>query len=1543
MHLAMTQSLVQFREVLSSVPAMSTVIAAILLFVCPVKVPAQLPQIPGAQQPGDEPDDDLQRLPTERRVVQQLNELTKAAGQNDIATVRDLLEMLRTADPMLLVPGKGGTYVPLHRDLIQRFQKLPSSIVDQLQLDSPESEAALQKGLSSEGVRGLIPVLHRYSGTQASLKAHLLLAAMHGDRGHLQAAEYWLVPVIDSRTAPVLQSKARQLKARFVAARGGEAESGSDQPSLERQASDTNSLQTEPEDLRDVGPSEKDPPEAVQNSRDESPSSAQILGTAPSAPDKDVVRHLHWMQSLPLPAKARRLSQDLVQGSSEHRILPWSAWEPVVDDQKIYVRAPSLISAFDRRSGQHVWTRAISQKKETAEDMDDDMPMFRLPMDENALNAAINSAEIQLLHRNELVGRMSADASRLFAVCQIGEATPTTSASGAIPMRILIGRGERLTAGLWELIAIDKESGRRLWTMGGPPVEARFGNQLAMAWFAGPPAVCGNQLFGVVERSGVIQLMCASAETGQLNWIIPLAYPETEIALDPARQILSARILAEAGLVFTTTTTGWIFAVDSVTHSVLWARRLPAPQSGGSRLRSFRNPAIFQPQTLPLGQVWRSETPLLCKETLVVASAESRQLMVMNPLDGQIRSRPSADGATLVLYMDSDLLVVASAQSTVAWRLPAMKKLWTKTRKRGSPVPVGHSVKFRDLLLLPMSDGSLASINPEDGSSVANLAGLRPSFSSGGLFPAGPDVVSYGPNHLALLSSAPADRLADPDPFQQAAFLVETGRLADAREILTQISVDALNVESLRRLRFRIAAGLFASGEVASDVGLQEIAAAAQTLEEKALSKFLNLEHLLKSSPAAAVQPLMDALKIDDAVLSVEIPETNALYATLRTSTAENPLAVSSLTSGQATLRWPLRSWILNQLNRIVAEADNDGKAVLVRSLSQLSDEDVLGLHSAELATEYLRRATGHIEAGMLQESTLHLVLAASLSDSSSEERRDDSAAAGLTEQRNDIFDELQKLSEESFRNDPGQLAIIRHLLQVLRKEQSRNADLDGFSASAATQDAIVDQWIKTGDLSYTMLPVSTVGHMSFRTPNVRPLETRTDGDPILSAFDWSLRREPGALIARSATNPELPPWSLKTTVAENAFLQSDEEVMRFGSVMILQNMMGLSAYSVVDQRWLWSRRMPGGLRRSVMSIMNRPFRDFNAISNGNMIYGQGRRICGATNRWICLISDGTLEVVDLLNGRRLWAMSGFEGTTQVFACDSVICAFGTRAKDCLTLNPANGSAEKASVQFHVPAAELGMRTLCSSGNDLVVWNSGTFANKERSIDWIDSRTGNVTRTVELPDMEYAQFLNPETLVALTDEQTFHVVSLKTGERQTLSYAGDTNDGELDLPVQRIAIAADAANYYVFEQAEGGLPMMAGTMYGIRAEVIKKELRAVNRRSGTLAWVLPAKDDMMACIRGSSDPVMLIVRIVTSPQANQGAVARLGIPSGQRYLIDGISRTTGQTLLTYPVVAQAPFPSLRLSSKSNGQLELEAFGNRVRFLPTSSSGSPENQ
>lgn len=91
-----------------------------------------------------------------------------------------------------------------------------------------------------------------------------------------------------------------------------------------------------------------------------------------------------------------------------------------------------------------------------------------------------------------------------------------------------------------------------------------------------------------------MHLACLSADTGELLWRLPLADPNVEIALDPSRQLLAAQTTIKGEMILTTTTTGWIFAVDAMTHAILWTRRLPLIDAETPRPRSFRNPAFQQ-------------------------------------------------------------------------------------------------------------------------------------------------------------------------------------------------------------------------------------------------------------------------------------------------------------------------------------------------------------------------------------------------------------------------------------------------------------------------------------------------------------------------------------------------------------------------------------------------------------------------------------------------------------------------------------------------------------------------------------------------------------------------------------------------------------------------------------------------------------------------------------------------------------------------------------------------------------------------------------
>ena len=145
-----------------------------------------------------EPADDLQRLPSDRKILQQLQELTRLAREDNVAKIRDVLQLLRAADPSLMVPDGSRTFHPLHRDLIERIQAFPPALQKEILNDADATKPLLKTAYENEGPAAVVRFLHRHSGSEESLKAHLLLAAIHRDRGHRQAAMYWLSPVLES-------------------------------------------------------------------------------------------------------------------------------------------------------------------------------------------------------------------------------------------------------------------------------------------------------------------------------------------------------------------------------------------------------------------------------------------------------------------------------------------------------------------------------------------------------------------------------------------------------------------------------------------------------------------------------------------------------------------------------------------------------------------------------------------------------------------------------------------------------------------------------------------------------------------------------------------------------------------------------------------------------------------------------------------------------------------------------------------------------------------------------------------------------------------------------------------------------------------------------------------------------------------------------------------------------------------------------------------------------------------------------------------------
>lgn len=1499
-------------------------------------------------------------LPSERRVNQQLEELTEAGKKKKISDIRETLDLLRGADPMLMVPDPRGVFIPLHRDLVQRLQAIDGTLLESLDAKSEQPNFQIDRGIA-QGPEALLRATHEAAGTRSGWLGHLMLATIHHDRGNSLAAQYWLRPLLTPAIPEDIRLVAEKLSDQILAAA---TVSNSKTPSASAPNTATRK-RDEPRDERKptkdlaTEESKKLPAVSEESVAKEQPSDLKSTDAAggasddfKAAPNEGPSLFVHWMQRLSLSEAERRVSQDLVRRAHDRSLIPWSAWEPLADDQFVFVRTPYLIKAFQRQTGTHLWTKVIQRRPAQTEDFPPGFPMPSGAEGRTESNL-LQSAEVRTVHRNEIVGRMSADSERLFAVCQIVDGFSLGS-ENMIRMRVMMDQNMSASAGLWELIALEKSTGRRLWTVGGVPIEDRFGNDFSGCWFAGPPTVYGDELLTVIERKQAMELASLDASTGQLRWSVPLAFPNDEIHNDPARQGLAAHVTVEGGVIFTTTTTGWLFAVDSLSHTVLWARKLPVTMNTESRPNRFQMRAMGRalPSELPaFAEVWRSEPPLVAGKAIVLSSSECSQLMVVESLTGRVLHRSSAGQSKVILYGDESTLILASGKAIQAMSLPDLKKLWSHSIEKLQTVPVGRAACYQDQLLIPMSDGEIAVRSFSTGELITSLKGLRSPRSTGGLFgsmqhpfavltsptpeanPTGDlqdvSLISFAPDQVGVLSLTRPELLPNQDPFQKANFLVETRQYGLARETLQSVTVHALNAEPIRQLQFRIAIGeLVALG---ADAGpehqsrIDAILALAKSPREQAIGHMLRLKTLADAKSPQLFDELAKILSGDESLLTVDVVPPDRLYDVLRNSPSD-PLERSHAESAAESLRMPFRSWVIQQLRLVLNEADGPGREMLIGRLKEVSDEDVLQVHSPFLINEYLRRAEQHLQRSQFRESTMHLIVA-----SISIPPDDRAAANALLPKAAELLARLRSLADNSEGRDPKQSMLIRRLVSVLHHELLTGKLPEEPQGPMDLSKAVRDRWLTFPDQTYTIQPVQTNGVQQYRQVNVRPIGHSASHDPFLSAFDWSIRRDPGSLLARSVANPDDPVWNLNMTATESTTMFAQEEVQRIGSVILLQNSVGVSAFSAIDHRWLWTRPLNGVNGRSFSILDRQAFTNFRARANFN----SGMPIAGSSYRWICLQSQSTIEVLDLLNGRRLWTMTkSAEEPSEIMASEGFLSinSVGYPANGAaMILNPLDGSAGEVSDEDKDTEDDFRERFVLSTPDAFVVTESGT-GRRRTKLQWIRPSTREVFRTLELSDMESGLFLDANTLVIVTDEQTFHVINLLDGVRNTLSYASKRDDA-VDFDPTDMRIVSDGTNYYVFETSDDAPMRIFGMTYGLQIEPIGEELRVVSRVTGEVIWESEFEDDTMACIRGSLSPVMLLLRNKSEGGPNN-RIPLPGLGNGnQQWSIGGISRMTGKSLLEFNASVRSINTHLHLEILDGGVLDLEAFGNRVRFRP----------
>ncbi len=1526
--------------------------------------PAQLPNLRRPAPAEEDEKDSTHGLNTERRVNQQLEQLSAAGKKKDAAAVREIVESLRDADPMLIVPGPRGSFIPLHRDLVQRLQLLDSETLSSIETSAGAMNEQLNDSLNA-GPQAIVELLHRSAGTTTGWQAHLILAAIHHDRGNSLAAQYWLRPLLNSAVPEEIRLAATRLDNQLQAAQGivtgrdesteatqDEASNNSDGDSSTNDAEKSDATNDGPTKVQQNEDPSKEEKQGEEKGADEATAStpSDDFSAKKSGPELFV----HWMQRVPLGDSERRASQEMVQRAGSNQIIPWTAWEPLIDDSMVFVRTPYLIKAFDRASGQHLWTKVIQRRAARLEEMAVPAgPMF--PQDDDKVNSVLNSPDFVTVHRNEIIGRLTADDERVYAVCQMVDGTMFRNAD-EMRMRFMVDQNASFSAGVWELVALEKSSGRRVWTAGGAPIEEQFGNELSGSWFAGPPFVHGAELLTVTERAGQVQLVSLAAQTGQVEWTVPLISPDNEISRDLQRQLQHSQIQASSGIVVVSAG-GFLFAIDELSRSILWIVKLPVEAVANARAEiPFPRGTPMVRALQPFGKVWRSEAPFIVGSSLILSSSECAQLLVLEMLTGRLIARNSLGQSRLILYHDETNLIVASDQNIRNVKVPSFTSQWAQTYDRQLAVPVGRAARYNDQLLIPMSDGSIQVRDFNSGAYIRSLSGFRPPRSAGGLYGAGdhpfasislpkqasegdgttsksdghtsPSMLSYSPDFVAMLSLEPEVLQPDQDPFQKVSFLVETGQYELAADTIKTVPVHALNAEPIRRLQFRIAMGLLTNrfeSSARDDSGtLKQLLEIAKTPDELALAELLQLKNLVDRQSPEVFAELVRLLSLDESILNVTVVPLERLEECVRNSSV-SPIDRSSMETGEESLRMPFRSLIMAHLRKQLDDKISDAVQSRVAGLKSLSDEDLLQLHHPSLLPECLVRVDEHLKTGELRESTVHLILAAvSLNSGSSPARAETSTRIA------ELLKKAREIADHDVIREPSVAVMVRRLIHVLSSElmESTESTLPADEVAKAVEG----QWKQLPDSEYSLVPVQTAGVQAYRQVNVRSVATAASHDPFLSAFHWSVRREPGALLARSLLSPETSLWNLKLSAQENAVVFSDEEIYRIGSVILLQNSSGVSAFSVVDHRWLWTRAVASqsSRRRFMMDRMTFPNLRLS------LHYPFGNPIGAFSYRWVCMQSGSKVEVLDLLTGRTLWTMTHDKDVSfRVIGCEGLLGLSSgiVHAGDELELlNPLDGSALQADVDRDAIAEGF----ITATAEALVLTGTGAGGRRQKNLQWIRPISREVIHSLDAEDMESCTFIDANTLAIVSGDETCQVVNLQTGATRSLSF-DSTNEEIAEIDPAEIRIFCDALNYYVTELDDDGAFRVLGMSMTENLEPVGNQLRAVNRVSGKVSWDARFSKPTFAGFHSESGPFLLIMND-ESPDAKMNRMVMPGLGgTAQKWSIRGFSRLDGKAKLNFTTQIRAVNGYVSLKQLENGVQDLEAFGNRVRFVPTKST------
>jgi outer membrane protein assembly factor BamB len=1475
---------------------------------------------PRQAKDGDAPDpllgDEAQQLHSDRRAIQQLQTLNERLNQRSIQEVRELLRLLGQADPQLMMPSGTPVWEPLYRSIFRSFHRLPE---DQQKLIRDSERALAESGFRDALQNGkpelLLRIILRYPGSEDSYRSHLLMAQRHLDRGHRLAALHWLQPLLDSGIPLGWKSKAAALHGELLKSVSAESAHLSGDRSAKSKPTNAQTV-TESPNPTETEPKDK---QSGESTADEFP------------------RNIHWEYQLPLPATTTELLKRFIGSAHELELIPSSNWLPVVDKGRIYIRTLTGVAALGLSSGEPQWAWTNSKSLETQIRYQgrawDDAPVPPGSAAINTFDSLERSFTINLLFRNGVIGRITEDRHRLFLIQD--DWLPQNS---GIPGPFFPRNGQQQTAEIppAALIALDKETGRRLWTVGGEPVEAKFGNELTRSWIAGPPTVHHQLLYCVFEQQDAVHLACLSAETGHLQWRVQLMYPRSGIAGETSRRMQTAIPVVRGGLVWTNTTTGWLVSVDQLTKSVIWALPTKKPEAKEISRNVIRGGMFINSQPSSLRTSWPVYAPVASGTSLTILPSDTSEIVFLNSLTGKETGRHNVGQQGILMYSDEHRIVIANQRSIQAISMNDGTPLWTVSSDDYGARPTGAAVLRNGLLVCGLSNGWLCAVHMSDGSPAKLEKAVQSGPAWGSLLSAGDDIVAYTPDRVVLVSARTSGG-QQTGVLEQAELLADAGDGAAGLELLNAVNVTSRDLKRVREIRFRCFAEILRQTEEPSAETLAEIEALAESASQKARVIQLQMYRLIRSGNfPAATERIAQLLSVDREILEQPVEHVSqqreADVADFGFRGRVRQLSRKSF----GRVQMPLRTWLLTQTAEILAQLDDDAREQFLRRISTFPDEHLLQIPHSSLQPVLLSRSEEKLKSGELSDICLHLIVQSlSLSGStlgtavkSEETSGEADPGTGVSEHaaknRESALKQIHQFRRRLAESDEKssvwkriRLRLLNTLLSELREHESVGesefaADSGESSASPGMDPAEFAShrrrsWSAWPGGTYSIIPLA---QSTLHRQMERPVATDDQNDVFLSSYEWQIQSSsPPFLKAHDVIENPDDVWSISGNFPNaSPYMAQGDLVSRAGSIVMVNAAQGMTGYSILDHRAVWNRQIQtsGGFPMSMFRAQDRHFQSFDVADRSQLasFFATDFSVPGRSARWICFQTKSRLEVFDSLTGQARWWLDGdLEG----------VCGFATEQSliliDPITREVAAYSMTDGSKVVCGVSSEDVRRTLIATREHLVSLRRQPDREGEYQLVWILPCTGEVFRSISFSDVRAFQFHDARTLVAFGHSE-FQVINLTTGQVRQLSVK-DKDESALQtvfssttLPV----LCSDPVNYYAYFPASREVAIQARLM-GRELTSLQGELLAIDRETGRLRWKLDAGSALTVTFDQPSSPVLLLIYGENRNPANAGGLPVGGPMSGMSFR--GILKTTGEQLFEHRV-------SSRLSDVGHG-------------------------